>query len=194
VGKKEEWPITTKILEINGIKRPFTERKDVKSIAAIATAKFACEFFGWDVDFIDKRKIAPYINAIGDIHGADPHDRHGENYANTALKILRGEEDNHLLPPREFFQKYGNDINAFKPFLNEVFKILGSTPAHTADQPANKSLFAAIQAEQLSYGLSKIFEDLKDSSMTSARKWIPIVGQYSLKPKEYYEILELIKE
>ena len=199
-----EWPATIKITEINGIKRPFLNRKDVKSIAAIATAKFACEFFGWEIDFVDKKKIAPYINAIGDIHGASSHDRSGKNYANTALKMLRGEPDNHLLPPKEFFQKYGEEIKAFKPFLNAVFKILGPTPAHTANTPANKTLLAAIQkTEKGTSSSSTIKESTKQATeigidgdkpyQQRARQALPILVEYA-KKEESVTYNELAKK
>ena len=154
-----EWSATEIIKEINGNMRP----EVTKNIWAVATAKFACEYFKWDIDKIDKWKIAPYINAIGGIHGKSAIDIPGDRYAQTALKMLRGIGDSHLAPPEKWFPKNNDKIAQCKPFLDEVFKILGSTPAHSPTSPANK---------RLKSNLSKIIKANKknDSSIVIHRE------------------------
>lgn len=189
---QKEWPKTTTIPEINGIKRPNV----TKNVWAISTTKFGCEFFKWDINKIEATQIAPFINAIGNIHGPAPKDRPGIDYAKMAIEMLTGKGNSHLPSPQKWFPQNNDNINKCKPFLNEIFKLLGAKPDHSPELPANQILLEKIkndfsqtkQSKQEAIYFNGIFEGVMEEILKAMKKRpeeIYFVQPYSPKIVQY---------
>jgi hypothetical protein len=136
MNKYDEWPRTKKVLVIDGICRP----KVTKQIMAVAIAKYVPELTGY------KRcveTVAPFINAVGNIHGPTSKvDVPGYRYAAFAIKLLSGKTDSHIKykPAKVWLKERESNIEGCFDFIEVLVDKFKDVPPHTPYSTYNQHL------------------------------------------------------